>query len=203
MKRISLSVLFAVTVLRLAAAEPSTDATSHATNAVARGTNAIPRGNLLITADFFEYGSSNKVAIYTGNVRVVDPPATTNDPPTILTCKILTVKLPAEGGKIESIVADENVVIDQGPSHATGARAIYKAETDVVELSGNPILITTNGTLRGDLVILDRRNNKLRATGHVRMEIPQNSVGQGGGGVFSPKPPVVKPTNSVPVKSKP
>lgn len=194
MKRISLSVLFAVTVLRLAAAEPST-------NNIPRGTNAVPRGNLLITADFFEYSSSNKVAIYTGNVRVVDPPTTTNELPTILTCKIMTVKLPAEGGKIESIVADQNVIIDQGPSHATGARAIYKAETDVVELSGNPILITTNGTLRGDLIILDRRNNKLRATGHVRMDIPQNAVGQGGG-ILSPKPPVVK-TNSVPVKSNP
>ena len=196
MKRIILPFLLALFVLRLAAAEP-------ATNNLAPGTNNIPRGNLLITADFFEYSSSNKVAIYTGHVRVVDPPATTNEPPTIMTCKIMTVTLPAEGGKIESIVADGDVVIDQGPSHATGAKAIYKAETDVVELSGDPILITPNGTLSGDLVILDRRNNQLRATGHVIMRIPQNAVGQGGGGPFSPKPSALKPTNSVPVKIKP
>ena len=188
MKKILLPFLLAISALRLAAVEPAT--------------NAIPRGNLLITADFFEYSSSNKVAIYTGHVRVVDPPGNTNELPTTMTCKLMTVKLPVEGGKIESIVADGDVVIDQGASHATGARAIYKAETDVVELSGDPILITTNGTLRGDLVILDRRNNKLRATGHVRMEIPQNAVGQDGGGLLSPKPPAVK-TNSVPVKTKP
>lgn len=182
-------------VLRLAAAAES------ATPAAPGATNAIPRRNLLITADFFEYNSSNKVAIYTGNVRVVDPPMHTNEPPTTITCKIMTVKLPLEGGKIESITADGDVVIDQGSSHATGAKAVYKAVTDFVELSGDPVLVTTNGTLRGDLVILDRRNGKLKATGRVRMELRQDTVGKNDAGLIGAKPP--RPTNAVPVKPQP
>lgn len=201
MKRILLPLLPFLLVLRLAAAEPATPAAPGATNAAPRGTNAIPRRNLLITADFFEYNSSNKVAIYTGNVRVVDPPTHTNEPPTTITCKIMTVKLPLEGGKIESITADGDVVIDQGSSHATGAKAVYKAVTDFVELSGDPVLVTTNGTLRGDLVILDRRNGKLKATGRVRMELRQDTVGKSDAGLLGAKPP--RPTNAVPVKLQP
>ena len=190
MKRILLTILPAIFVLRLAAAE--------ATNTVTGGTNASPRGNLLITADFFEFTSSNKVAVYTGNVRVVDPPVSTNDRPTTLTCKILTVKLPSQGTKIESILAEGDVVLDQGDSHATGARAFYRASTDILELTGDPVLVTSNAVLKADMVIFNRGNSRMSASGHMMMTVKPDALGTN-----STRLPDPKPTNAVPVKEQP
>lgn len=191
MKSILLPFLPVMFVLHLAAAEP-------ATTTAAGGTNASPRGNLLITADFFEFTSSNKVAVYTGHVRVVDPPVSTNDRPTTLTCKLLTVKLPSQGTKIESILAEGDVVLDQGDSHATGARAVYRASTDILELTGDPVLVTSNAVLKADMVILDRGNNRMRASGHVVMTVKPDAIGTN-----STRLPDPKPTNAVPVKDQP
>lgn len=177
--------------LPLAAADP-------ATNSAARGTNASSRSDLLISADSFEFTSTNKLAVYTGNVRVVDPPVSTNARPTTLTCKILTVKLPSSGTKIESILAEGDVVIDQGDSHATGARAVYRASTDVLELTGNPMLILSNAVLKADMVMLDRGTGRMRASGHVVMTVKSDAIGTN-----TTRLPDLKPTNAAPVKDQP
>jgi lipopolysaccharide export system protein LptA len=153
---------------------------------------------LEVSADFFELlskpaegqpGQTNTVtvatAFYRGNVRVRDPQMN-------LDCGRLTVKLPTSGGRIDSIVAEEKVTIElideKGEkTRATGAKAVYTstitpgATNDVVELTGDassgpPTLETAQGTLTGDVVLLDRATGRLQARGNVKMKLRPDAM---------------------------
>ncbi len=117
----------------------------------------------------FEYLAPK--AVYQGNVRVTDPRMK-------LTCELLTVYFETNSGRIDTIIAERNVAIRQQDTVATGAQAVYTATNDIVTLSGNAVLDTPQGLLRGALIILDRKNNKLYAPGKVFME------GKPGAGLF-------------------
>lgn len=108
------------------------------------------------------------VAVYRGHVRV-------DSPQMKMTCETMTATVPEAGGKIENIVAEQNVVVDMTdekgqPSHAAGEKMVYtykvtnSVTNELVELTGNPRLESAQGTLTGDLIVWDRINNKLRAT---------------------------------------
>ena len=123
--------------------------------------------NIDISSKEGEFDLKARVAVYRGNVRVEAQGMQ-------LTCEILTAKLPATGSRIENFVGEENVVIDlvdeKGQKiHGTGNRLVYTysvtgaATNEIVELTGNPVLDTAQGTLTGDVITLDRLNNKLKA----------------------------------------
>jgi lipopolysaccharide transport protein LptA len=172
----------------LMTAEPSAPVAPTATNGAGlmASTNALPRERppTEIFSDSADFNLKTHIAIYTGHVRVVDPQMK-------LTCDVLTAKVPESGGKIDSIVAEGNVVIDtadeQGrPIHATGNKAVYayKVENSVtnetVELTGHPRVESPMGLLTGETVVWDRLNNKFRAFGQHM--------------IIQPEP--VKPTNA-------
>ena len=65
---------------------------------------------------------------------------------------------------------------DKGQTlHGKAEEAVYTyiitpTETnDLVELTGNPSLETTNGTFRNSIIVLDRTHNKLLAPGKYQM----------------------------------
>jgi lipopolysaccharide export system protein LptA len=116
----------------------------------------------------FDLNPRNRVAIYTGNVRVIDPQMK-------LTCEVLTVHLPEGGSRPSRIVAERNVVIDAPdnhgePIHATGGKAIYTYQVEnsltneMVELTINPRLETRSGSATGDSIIWDRAKGGFRGT---------------------------------------
>jgi lipopolysaccharide export system protein LptA len=89
-----------------------------------------------------------------------------------LTCERLVADMPQAGGRPNRIVAETNVVIDftdeKGQTnHATGDQAVYVyAESggvtnETVTLTGNPKTQNAQGTQAGDVIILDRVNNKI------------------------------------------
>jgi lipopolysaccharide export system protein LptA len=92
-------------------------------------------------------------------------------------CETMTVNLPQEGGRIDSISAEQGVVFDllteTGQKvHGTGDRALYSFTIDggvtnnVVRLIGNPAkLATTNGLIVNRVLILDLGHDKLLAQG--------------------------------------
>ncbi len=67
------------------------------------------------------------------------------------------------GGNIESIIAERNVEIINKveKTRATGNKAVYTSATELLVLTGNPVMYTDQGEVRGDIIILDRRTNKL------------------------------------------
>jgi lipopolysaccharide transport protein LptA len=134
-------------------------------------TTPIPRTSTDIFADqgeFVDLKTNIVVAVYRGNVQVEDPKMR-------MTCELLTARIPNLGGRIESIVAERKVVIDmideRGQKiHGTGDKAIYTCNAtaagtnEIVELTGNPMLETAQGTLTGDIITYDRITGRLKAT---------------------------------------
>ena len=121
-----------------------------------------------IFSDQAEFDLESNVAIYRGNVRVEEARMK-------LTCDLLTAKLPQRGGRIESIVAEQNVKFDltdeKGQTvHGRGDKAVYTYQVsesgtnEVMELMGNPVLETVQGDLTGDVITYDRTTGRFRAT---------------------------------------
>jgi lipopolysaccharide transport protein LptA len=150
------------------------------------------KGDLHIESDSFEHDGPSRTVKFIGNVTVVDPPSKPGEFETRLTCQTLTVKRSEAEGRIESIVADGAVDIVQGPNRAQGAKAVYNALTEIVELTGDPVLTMPQGNLRSPVVILDRKNNKLRALGspgnRVTMELKQDAIGKPEQGLLGVNP---------------
>ncbi len=127
-----------------------------------------------IFSDRFEFDSKSGAANYHGAVRVIDPKMK-------LRCETLSANLPKAGGKMDRIVAEQNVVIDAAaesaegePTHASGDRAVYTYQADnkmtneVIELTGNPVVERSIGRMTADLVTLDRGSGRIRGLGNHR-----------------------------------
>lgn len=127
-------------------------------------------------ADVFcaEYRVSASGAWFSGGVYISHPQMNWS-------CETLTVQLPAAGGTIERIVAQDSVSFDLADRegqrlHGKGNRAVYTygvaggVTNDLVELTGDPVLETTNGVFRNDPILLDRANSRLIAPGQYHIK---------------------------------
>ena len=109
-----------------------------------------------------------RTATYYGNVRV-------DDPQMKLTCAWLVADLPQNGGHINHIVAETNVVIDftdeKGQTnHATSDKAVYNynvqgaVTNETVTLTGNARAENAQVILTGEPIVWNRANGGLTAT---------------------------------------
>lgn len=138
----------------------------------------------IITSQSVDFDLKSRSAIYRGNVRVEDLRIS-------LTCELLTARMPTNGGRVDSIIAETNVVIvvqdSKGETnHATAARVIYTYQrtttvtNEMLELTGSPAIESPQGTLTGDTITWDRVKDVIRATnqrmtGHIPTPFPTNS----------------------------
>jgi lipopolysaccharide transport protein LptA len=135
------------------------------TNALAEAAPGID-----IFSDQFEYSEQSGLGVYQGNVRV----AGTNLTATAGRLSILLQK--AQAG-LQSLTAEQDVVVDYEKIHATGDRAFYSTDTDLVQLSGQPAWRMEQREGSGDELIFDRTNRVLQANGHARLKMPAQSMG--------------------------
>ncbi len=116
-----------------------------------------------------EYILKQDNALFTGGVRI-------DHPQMKWVCERMTAQLASAGPQSRRIVAEQSVAFDlvdeKGQKlHGIGNKAVYTygvtgaATNELLVLTGNPMLETTNGTLRNSVIILDRLNNKLLAPG--------------------------------------
>ena len=121
-----------------------------------------------IESDSVDFDLTAHRAIYHGHMRVEDPEMKLN-------CEWLTADLPQEGGRINHIVAETNVVADftdeKGQTmHATGDKAVYVYDmqngvtNETVTLTGNPELENSQGKSTGDVIVWNRARNHLDIT---------------------------------------
>jgi lipopolysaccharide transport protein LptA len=165
-------LIFAVVALPFAvlAEGESTNAspTASLTGALSSRTNTTE-----IFADRAEFQMKTNIAIYTGNVRVVDPRLN-------LTCDVLTIRAPKSEGRPDFILAERNVVIDakdkEGhPIHATGDKATYtyrvenSVTNELLVLSGSPFLKSDMFTGSGDPITWDLTKDAVYAEGPIHM----------------------------------
>jgi lipopolysaccharide export system protein LptA len=114
-----------------------------------------------------EYTLRPEQAVFRGGVQILHPQ-------TSMTCRVLTVDLPPEGGHVERIRADQEVrfdLADRGGQRVKGSSqsAVYSYSVsgtrtnELMELAGGAIVQNTNGTLRSPVIFYDRAENKLSA----------------------------------------
>jgi lipopolysaccharide transport protein LptA len=178
---IALLALAGVWVLRAQTNAPNTNAVAEILALVT--TNAPPptppRAPTKIDSDSADFDLNGRQAVYRGDVRV-------DSPQMKLTCAQLTVDLPPEGGRINHIVAETNVVIDAtdekgATNHVTSDKAVYDynvqnaVTNETITLTGNPQIVNAQGTNTADVIVWDKAN------GHVHETNPHMS-GQSLGG---------------------
>jgi lipopolysaccharide export system protein LptA len=125
-----------------------------------------------------EYSLKSDTAQFEGHVRV-------DHPRMQVTCEQMRVDLPSGSAKPQRMSAERNVVFDLTDNkgqkvRGKGEQALYTygitatATNDLLELTGDPVLETTNGTFRNKIIILDHASNKIYAPGkyHVRGSVP-------------------------------
>ncbi len=137
----------------------------------AAGTNAAAERapGIDIFSDQFEYAEKTGRGVYEGNVRVAGTNLTA-------TAGKLTVLLPVAERRLQSLLAETNVIVDYEKIHATGDRALYSADTGLVHLTGQPTWRIEQREGAGDELIFDQTNKIFRANGHARLKMPAQNM---------------------------
>jgi hypothetical protein len=76
--------------------------------------------------------------------------------------------------------AEQNAIVDYEKLHATGERAFYSADTDLIQLTGQPTWRIEQREGSGDELVFDRTNRVFRANGHARLKMAAQSLGASG-----------------------
>ena len=145
-----------------------------------------------ILSDVLDFDLKTHIAVYRGNVRV-------DSPEMKLWCESLTATAPVEGGRIEHIVAETNVVLiiadEKGQTNrATGQKLVYTYKVaegvtnELAVLTGNPKLEKPDITVEGDAIEWDRGKDKFRVTNQRIVFRQEEPVGQ-----TNPPPAVTSP----------
>ncbi len=154
-------------------------------------TNApMPTHPTEVNSDKADFDLKHRRASYRGHVSVVDPKIK-------LTCVLLVLDLPENGGRLSHVLAQTNVVIDftddQGVKyHITSKQAVYQYKVansvtnETVTFTGNPIASTAQGTIYSEPMVWDRADGQLHFT-NPRMISNQN-LNSAGAGTNSPVP---------------
>ena len=129
------------------------------------------KGDLVITSDTLTYDYTNKYAIFQGKVVVTDPTMT-------MKSDKMTVYF-GTSNSIQTIVAVGSVVIKQVGKTATGTKASYSADQEVLVLTGLPAqIVSESGTATGkkitywineDRVVIDRAKMAIPSKGSVNI----------------------------------
>lgn len=107
----------------------------------------------VITADSLVFDYQRSIAVFEGNVRVVDGQIT-------LTCKKLHVYFDANN-QVDSVVARENVHVIQGNREGRAGRAVYQAKKGSIVLTENASLSRENDRLKGDEIQIFTQSEKV------------------------------------------
>lgn len=140
----------------------------------AKGTNTETQ----INSKTVDFDLKSRLAIYRGNVVV-------HDPRVDVTCDILTVQLPTNGTRIDSIIAESNVVIfllEKGVTNrATADKAVYTfavssgTTNEVLELTGSPVIESPQFVWTGTKLVYDRvKENISGVDTHMKVRQPES-----------------------------
>jgi lipopolysaccharide export system protein LptA len=77
---------------------------------------------------------------------------------------------------VQTMIAEDNVVVEQGDSRFTGARAVFTGTNSVAEFSGNPTWRAGSREGSGDLLTVDTAHSTLIARGNAHMRLPHDQI---------------------------
>jgi lipopolysaccharide export system protein LptA len=124
--------------------------------------SAVP---IQIEADELEVRDEEKLAIYSGEVRV-------QQGETILETPALRIFYSGEapaagvpGSQVSRLEAGPGVMVRSGDRTASGDRAVLDMETDVITMSGNVVLTEGQNVVRGERLIVNLATKQGRIEG--------------------------------------
>ena len=123
-----------------------------------------------IFSDQFEFAKDSGLGVYLGNVRVAGTNLTS-------TAGKMTLVLSAAERRLQTLKAEENVIIDYEKIHATAGQAFYSADTGLIQLTNQPTWRLEQRDGSGDELVFDPTNRIFRANGHARLNMPAQSMG--------------------------
>jgi lipopolysaccharide export system protein LptA len=136
-----------------------------------------------INSDSADFELKDRRATYLGHVQVIDPKVR-------LTCELLVLDLPENGGRLSHVLAQTNVVVDftdQGAKyHITSDQAVYHYQVvdmvtnETVTFTGHPVASTAQGIIYAEPMIWNRADGRLHFT-NPRMISNQNLNTSGAG----------------------
>jgi lipopolysaccharide export system protein LptA len=115
-------------------------------------------------------GTNVTLGVFRGNVRVRNERGQ-------LACERLTVATLGRDYQVQTMIAEQNIIIEQGKSRVTCTRAEYAAQAGAVELTGRPTWRIGEREGESDRLWLDLRNKTYRAIGQVKMRLPAGALG--------------------------
>lgn len=117
-----------------------------------------------IEADRLEIRDPEKIAIYTGNVRVQQG-VTTLKTTELRVHYTGEAKDGAPGSAVDRIEAGSPVLIQSEGQTATGDRAVFEMARDLVTVSGNVVLTQGDNVVRGGQLTIDLKSKMARMQG--------------------------------------
>ncbi len=124
-----------------------------------------------ITSDKLLFDYAKKVAVFTGNVVVVDPDMQ-------MTADQMTIYL-TDDDEIERIESIGNVEIKMQGLHSSSGKAVYTILTGKVELSEEPQVSREGSIMQADAIIYWRLEDRMETKGNTRV-IMFNADGENG-----------------------
>ena len=198
------AALAAAVVLAFRSAAPAQTANKGVPNAL-QGFSENRNQPIEIEAARLEVRDKQKVATFTGNVKVVQGDTT-------MRCKSLVVfyegdavpgagagtakaAAPGPGGstQISKLEARGGVIVTQKDQTATGESGLFEMKSNTVTLIGNVVVSQGQNVVRGERLVVDlttgvSRVDAGKSTGPVRMLIQQQPGGAGAGPMLGPRP---------------
>ncbi len=126
------------------------------------------RAPTVVTSDRLQVDYAKNIGVFEGNVLAVDPQITVRADKMTVTFGGATGVESGETGtnapparSLQQIVAEGGVVISQDERKATGEHAVYTAADGKVVLTGNPKVVTKDGTVTGKKITFWRNEDKM------------------------------------------
>ena len=133
--------------------------------------------NLDVTARHFEYDFKSGILLYQGGVVAEDIDKLK------LTAETLRAKLLVESNRVQSVVAEQNVIIDLkekgNEGKISGAKAIYTVTTnasEVIEVTGSATWQIKQSEGAADLLVLQPKEREFTAKGNAKLKLLSRAV---------------------------
>jgi lipopolysaccharide export system protein LptA len=156
-------------------------------------TNSLNATNQVVEIQSSSYEIRTNSAEFRSGVQVLERVA--GQPRSKLTCANLTVHF-AGTNQMESMVAQHNVIMEQGLKRFTAEDAVFTGTNQILTLTGNPTWQDGPRAGKGDVIFLDGRQDELTARGNASLHLPAANIAPAEfGAAKTPSSP--NPTNQI------
>lgn len=129
------------------------------------GFNTGSEDPIQIEADRLEVRDAEKLAIYTGNVKVRQGGTVMESPELKVFYKQEGAEPGAPGSQVTRIEAGPNVLVSSAEQTASGNQAILDMAQEVITISGNVVLTQGENIVRGERLVVNLKTKQGRMEG--------------------------------------